>query len=80
MFNGFNYDIFIFIRQIFQNNRVDLFWFDFMIWFSIICKEFKRFYIKIFKKRIQKFPAIIQTLDVFQFTLEQLSQMFIISF
>ena len=45
------YDSTISIRQIFQNNKIDLIWMNLIAWFLTVCRKFKRFCTRVIKKR-----------------------------
>ena len=53
MFDEFkkSYNKFISIRQILKKNKIDLFWINFIVWFSETCRKFKKLCIKIAKKK-----------------------------
>lgn len=54
MFNGTQYENPVSVRQILQNNRLDLSWMDFVAWSPAACKELKRLCTRVPKKRIPK--------------------------
>ena len=82
------YDSVIFIRQIFQNNKIDLIWMNFIVWFFTICRKFKRFCTRVTKKRefkkivdqsAQQFNSMIfqyisQSISAYQMSVFQIFQ------
>ena len=64
MFNNTQYDLFISIRQIFLNIKIDIIWINLIAWFFIIYKKLKRLYIRIFKKKNSK--LIIKIISISQ--------------
>lgn len=45
------YDFSVSIHEILQRNKVNIFWMNLIIWFSVVCKEFKRLCTYVTKKK-----------------------------
>ena len=48
------YDKFVFIRNVLKQNKIDINFMNWIVWFFAVCRKIKRFCIKIFKQRIKK--------------------------
>ena len=59
------YDSIISVRQIFQNNKIDLIWMNFIAWSFTVCRKLKRLCTRVTKKR--EFKKIIDQQSAQQF-------------
>ena len=64
------YDTIILIRQVLQNNKINLFWMNFIAWFLTVCRKLKRLCTRVTKKRESK-KIIDQSTQQFNSTISQ---------